>query len=346
MEILTKPPVEQSVDQNLHKPNSLNKLEFEGIDPRFSDVVYHFTPEENLPGIATEGLRFSDRDVYGEKWIKAEDLLMDAKPADIAVDLSHTVFAQLEQRHLGTTNGIAALRTNIEKGVSIAVAVDPNDTFIGDASIREYHVQAGWGERARELQKEFWDGVMSLAAFRELYQPVFFEKPDRDGWDELWWELKDPSNEDKLSIPISYYKPELYIPLEAGEDTIPTERLVHTASSLVGRIESAAEVRQRERSEKERRLGYLGLMLADLYEEHKDASKRVLEAKVSDSLQQAEKRRQNQLEEAADFLTLPAYEDKIRDEAIHDANATGHDINFGGEVYPAKPENLSDKKVA
>jgi flagellar biosynthesis GTPase FlhF len=382
METLTKPPAEQMIPSQVNAGNQdpLAKLEFEGIDPRFSDVVYHFTPEENLEAISREGLRYSDR--YDEAWGKAEDLMMNAKPADTPVDLKHTVFAQLEQRHLGTTNGIAALRTNMEKGESIAVAVDPHDTYVGDAANRENHVGAvaGYGNPAKE-RENFWDGVMPLATFRELYKPSY-DKPDEEyGWDEIHWELKDPNNADKLSIPRTYSKPELYIPLEAGEDAIPTERLAHTASSLVGRVETSWEVekriskenaevaeaqrkaeadaereewlkqyeeekRQREaaREEKEKlqrksderakRLGTLGLQLAELYEEHKDAATKMDDAAYNENLQRS-----------SSMLAHGLARKHIEAAAIKDANAAGHDINFGGQHYPAESSE-EERKAA
>lgn len=232
METLNRPTESDQLSHiDPQDQDPLANVGFEGLDPRFSDVVYHFTPEENLEGIAREGMRHSDQ--YTDKWFKSDAKLMEVKPENIHVDLGRVVYGQLDQSNLGTRNGAGALKTDHERMESIAIAVDPSTTYVGDAVYREDHVPSmagvrepsiGIGEPA-EIQQSFWKNVMPLNVFRELYEPGY----------EPTWKLKDPTQADKLGIATRLYKPELYIPLEPGQDTIPTERLAHTASSLVGR---------------------------------------------------------------------------------------------------------------
>jgi hypothetical protein len=233
-------PQESDLPQAVPPPSeTLEKLSFEGIDPRFSDVAYHFTADTNLFNIERNGLWHANR--IGEMddgTIAAADRdLMAVKPADIPVDLERSVFGQIEQRHLGSKEG-HALRTDIDRGESLSIAVDPHDTYVGDARVREELAAAPkygtrWhGGNIPKIRESFWNNVMPLVTFKDLYEPVQ-ASPGKDGDDYVSWQLKNPSNEEKLGLNNWIEFPELYIPLEAGEDVIPTARLAHTASSLI-----------------------------------------------------------------------------------------------------------------
>lgn len=243
METLSKTSSEEEfsdrhvLDQD-HR-GSLEKLEFKGIESRFSDVAYHFTSKDRLAGITQEGLRYADEIMKMDRGTiaVADQLLMEVKPLGIPVDLERVVFGQLEQRYLGTDAG-PALRTNVKAGEALAIAVDPHDTYVGDARIREEMTSGRrfgtkWfdGDLSK-LKAYYWENVMSMEVFKELYEPVLRELLV-DGYDDVAWRLKDPVNEEQLGISDWVSYPELYIPLDAGEDAIPVERLAHMASSLI-----------------------------------------------------------------------------------------------------------------
>lgn len=208
----------------------LGQLGFEGVDPRFSDVVFHVTNEDNLEAIGEEGLRPSDKskDMFGE----SDHFLMEGKPVDIPVDLEHVVYGQLEERHLGTRHegGYSALRTRLWGGESIAVAVDPEDTYVGDARVREImeeSLQPGGGRDIGRVREYYWRNVLPLKVFRELYKPI--------GGHLVGWKLKDRADAERLGLRYIFDAPETYIPLDGGQDTVPVERLSHTASTLLDR---------------------------------------------------------------------------------------------------------------
>jgi len=143
--------------------HTLIKLGFEGVDPRFSDVAYHITDEECLDGIRAQGLRRVDTP---RGWGEMIDPLLAAKPPDVPVDLKSIVFGQLENRFLGHLGLPAALRSDISKGEALAVAVDPADTFTGDARVRE--------ELAVSPEKSDWFNG-DVPRIRELYwRSVYF----------------------------------------------------------------------------------------------------------------------------------------------------------------------------
>ena len=72
-------------------PDLLIKLRFEGIDRRFSDIVYHLTDEQGLAGIRAEGLRRTTTEVSLE-WAEMHRLLLTARPAGINLDLNNVIF--------------------------------------------------------------------------------------------------------------------------------------------------------------------------------------------------------------------------------------------------------------
>lgn len=240
-QLLDKQAQPLDLEQQYNSPFA--RIGFEGLDRRFSDVGYHFTRENKLASIERTGLKnintLSSPD--WSEWDILDNFLMIAKPPDINIDLEHIVFGQLEQNELGTDVSFA-LRTGIDKGESVAIAIDTSDTYVSSPRMREEvasFLSLGLFKRERGntkeyVQESFWRQVMTLSRFRELYEPDE-HAVSRGGYINLGWYLKDPNNEVKLSVPSGYGEVELFIPIEAGRGAIPVERLAHTASSLVGR---------------------------------------------------------------------------------------------------------------
>lgn len=406
METLTKPL--QSADQ-MHPTalyqganNTLAKLEFEGLDPRFSDKVYHITSVAHLASIEQEGLKYSDTSDYLDfgrgrhNWFQNTEKLIASKPADIPIDFHHTVFGQLGGDKLGKGSEPGVLRSFTDRGEMLEVAVDPTETYVGDGKAREYilsgvmpQVFSGdWDASpmypSEDAQmQDYWSNVMPLSTFRELYQP---EAPQYEGDDTVAWVLKNPDDASELGLTPKMYAPETFIPLEPGQDSIGTERLRQTSSSLVGRdpielakkqeaadaatkaeqqkeldrqqsiervaaaqrvADLASERREHERNEQERLQeekvarygGYIGLAMFDLYDNYKSAVDHIANAETSEQQSQAISDRDQNIQRAKEMLDpqsrLKKRRETIEQDAIREANAAGHDVNFGNVSYPA-----------
>lgn len=235
----------------LYEDSPLEKLDFEGLDPRFSDVVYHSTKQRNMEGIGDQGLLYSDGSSRKDGLL--EDMkLMARKPEDIPIDLQHVVFGQLEPRHFGSWDdmkhgGVTYQNANFQ-GELLAVAVDPYESYVGDANTREWL----WEIERRGLKREnpdftrdnFWKGCIPLSVFRNLYKPEYAQPKQYirlDGklgsiLDGVSWEAKDENAMKlikELGLPTSYTRPEVYIPVDPATDTVPVDRIKHTASSLL-----------------------------------------------------------------------------------------------------------------
>ena len=286
METLTQPLQSEQQMQpatlDLGTRDTLAKLDFEGLDPRYSDVVYHVTYPDSKSGIDNpigsieqEGLRYSDTSTYEDfgTWAQNTERLIERKPADIPVDLHHTVFGQLQGDKLGYKSDTGTLlRTSMDKAEMMEIAVDPDETYVADGKAREDilggHIPSvfsgNWEQRpmypSQEAQiDDYWSSIMPLSTFRELYQPAV---PEYEGDDSVAWTLKNPEDATKLGLTPKMYAPETFIPLEPGKDTIETERLKHTASSLAGRdpvelakaqeaSDAAAEAEQQQEIERQ-----------------------------------------------------------------------------------------------
>ena len=139
----------------------------------------------------------------------------------------------------------AALRTTMDRGEALAVAVDPDETYVGDARIREELLFSGeksdWlGGNVPAIRELYWQNVFSLHRFRKLYKPAYADTESMPFFPS--WHLRQTTDADRLGINPRVITPELYIPLPPDGHVIPIERIAHIGSSLMERTFSRIDL--------------------------------------------------------------------------------------------------------
>mgnify|MGYP006370014323 CR=1 FL=1 len=225
----------------------LDKAEFEGLDPKYCDVVYHMTKREALPDIDTLGLKRSrGREDYSDQWKRANQLIESCRPADIPVSLFSCAFGQLTNDQVGAFD---SLRNGTPKGEVLKIAVDPETAYVVDLrwAERTAHRYSSGDDMQmsdEENAAQYWKSAMPLKVFRELYEEESFnglmdfsqgplEKYAGKGSGS--YKLKDDQRAlaHAHGLPETLDMLEVLIPIEDGE-AVPPNRIAYDSSSLIG----------------------------------------------------------------------------------------------------------------